>query len=206
MEFTVDRERHLYTLDGSRLDSVTDILVGLGVVDPTYYTEVGRIRGSKVHLGCELMEKPGGLDWESLKPIEAALGEPITDYVRGYERFLRETGWVSTHIEEAGFNRDYQYAGTPDRVGRFPGDALDCIIDIKTGMSVHPSTALQTAAYDLMVPNEGPPRRRYGVSLKGDRNYSLKPFTDHNDGQTFLSALPIYRWRKKHGLIPKRDA
>ena len=202
MAFIVDKAKHTYHLDGEKLDSVTDMMIGLGIIDPTYYTVSGRIRGSKVHLGCELLEKPGGLDWESLKPIEAALGEPIEPFVRGYERFLKETGWVSTEIEKPGYSRQWKYAGTKDREGYFPGDKLKSILDIKTGKSVHVGTAIQTAAYDEMEKKEGDePRRRYAIALPGNGDYDIKPWTDHNDGQTFLSSLPMYRWRKKNGLI-----
>ena len=206
MGFTVDRERHLYALHRVPLDSVTDILQELGVVDPTYYNETGKIRGGKVHLGTALLERPGGLDWESLKPIEDALGEPITPYVRAYERYLRETGWKSQIIEKAYYHPDYLYAGTPDRIGRFPDDKLGSLLDLKTGKSVHPGTALQTGAYDEMVPREGGiPRRRYGVLLKVDGDFILKRFDDHNDGQTFLAGLTLHRWRKNHGITNRKD-
>lgn len=200
-EFLVDRENHLYKLRGERLDSVTEILVGLGILDPTYYTETGRVRGKRVHEATELIESPGGLKWESLKPIEDMLGEPITLFAKGWERFLRETGWKSTAIEEAGYHPLYKYAGTLDRRGRFPDDKLESILDIKTGKGIHKGTAIQTAGYDEMIPNpDGGPRRRWGILLPGNGDFKINPYKDLTDGATFISALPLYRWKMQMGL------
>lgn len=197
----VDRGRHSYFLkpDMRQLLSVTDTLRILGIVDPTYYSDRGRIRGEKVHLATRLLEEPRGLNWESLKPIEEAIGEPVTMYTRAWERFLRETCWRSTAIELAVLHPDYLYAGTLDRLGHFP-DGWPCLMDIKTG-AIADWVELQTAAYSEAHPPDpsGRQRKRFTIRLFPDGDYKYYPLTDLNAGRIFTCMHAAALWKRQHG-------
>jgi len=190
-----DPKAHTYHLGRERLFSVTEVLEATGFIDAMWFTEAARIRGSRVHSATALLDE-GRLDWESLAPIEAALNEPIADYVRAWEAFKHETGFAPATIESRGYHPRYKYAGTLDRIGTF-ADGREALIDIKTG-PIEDWVGLQTAAYSAMHPTNGP-RARYGVGLRPDGTYTIKKFTDVDDEATFLYALAVLRWRSRHG-------
>ena len=110
-DFEFDEEDHVYTLDGVVIRSVTEILTALGYIDPRWFTELPCIRGIKVHKACSILETTGGVNWDGLKAIEDQLGTPIVGFVRGYERFKRETGWLSNRTEYPRYYRGGLYAG-----------------------------------------------------------------------------------------------
>ena len=203
--FRKDEARHIYTLGRLILPSVTTILGELGLISD-FYTEEGRIRGQAVHMACQYLDE-GVLDWESLKATEDALSQPIGAYVKGWRRFCKDTGFKPRLIEVPFYHPDHLYAGTPDRVGTFPGDKYETILDLKTG-AVPKWTALQTAGYDEIVPRlDGRYRRRAAVQLTADGDF--KPpvlFDDLNDGRTFLNYAAAHRWGRKNGYYKPVDA
>jgi len=201
----VDRERHEYRLigrwggPGAILESVTDVLRGVGIINPEWYTMTSRLRGRAVHRACHLLDI-GDLDWESLKPIEDALSEPITGYVKGWARFKRELGFVPAIIERSIYHPAYLYAGTPDRIGETP-DGKQILLDIKTG-PVEDWCAVQLSGYDEALTAQGMVgwRRRMGIQLKPGGDFAPpRFFDDAYDGPIFLNMLAEFRWRKLHG-------
>ncbi len=184
-----------YTLDGGRIISVTEVLTALRFINPEFYTEAGRVRGEKVHKATALIEGPG-LDWDSLKAIEDAIQQPVVPYVRGWDRFLRETGWKSTHIEDPGYDHSFLVAGCPDRRGNFPGDKKHGL-EIKTG-NPEGWWEYQVGGYSEIF--------KLGlahwtiVRLKGDSDFTLEPIKDLNAGSKFLSMATVYECGRKHGI------
>ena len=116
---------HVYTLqelDTSKrqtIPSVTDVLVALKIITPKWYTPKARIRGKAVHLATMYLDQ-GRLNWESIKATEEALEQNVTGYVRAWERYKTDTGFVSKLIETPQYHEVHRYGGTPDRVGGFP--------------------------------------------------------------------------------------
>lgn len=190
-----DPKEHEYWLGRDRLESVTEVIEGLGIIDATWFTETSRIRGARVHSATALFDQ-GRLDWESLAPIEAVLGEPIANYVRAWEAFRNETGFTPAKIEIIGYHDRYRYAGTLDRIGTF-ANGREALLDIKTG-PVEDWVGLQTAAYNAMHPSQRP-RARCGVGLRADGTYMIREFPDVDDEPTFLYALAVLRWGRRHG-------
>ena len=195
----VDRKLHRYWRGEERLDSVTDILGDLGIIETEFFTEDARARGHAVHRACEFLDE-GDLDWSSLAPIEKKICQPVAPYVRAWERFKRETGFVCKVIERPVYHSLYLYAGTPDRIGVFPNEKGEALLDLKTGEALD-WAGLQTGGYDeaLGKPQFGGWRRRYAVKLRADGDFRLVPFEDVNDGKTFLSMFVTHRWGKNHG-------
>ncbi|MBU1082470.1 MAG: hypothetical protein KKB59_18435, partial [Spirochaetes bacterium] len=105
-------EGHIYTLDGSRLPSVTGILKAEGFIDDRFYDEYSRTRGTYVHKATHL-DDTGELDEETLDPV-------IAPYVEGWRKFKRESGFCVEKSEVPMCSKTYRYAGTPDVIGHFP--------------------------------------------------------------------------------------
>ena len=198
-ELVVDRKLHEYRLDGTKLVSVTDVLGDLGIIEAEFFTEDARARGQAVHRACHFLDE-GDLDWSSLEPIEKAICQPVVPYVKAWEAFKHETGFIPKVIEQPVFHPLYHYAGTPDRIGVFPGGKGEALIDLKTGKAAA-WTGLQTGGYDeaLGRPRFGKWRVRWAVELRADGDFRLIPFEDVNDGKTFLSMFVSHRWGKNHG-------
>lgn len=202
--FHFDEPTHRYTLNGTRLWSVTEILRDIGYIDATWFTDAARERGKAVHMACHFLDE-GDLDWKSLEPIEEALGESIIARVKAYEKFKAETGFEPdpNWIERPGYHPIYLYAGTCDRKGRFP-DGRRAIVDLKTG-PIEDWVELQLGGYDEMIPAEDKPRHLLGLELRADGDYSTKPFTNVNAGRIFLSVQTAHRWGKEHGKFAEPD-
>lgn len=184
-ELQFDPESHVYTIDGKNLPSVTTIIKEAGLIDSTWFTEAAMMRGIYVHQATELLDK-NDLDESSLDPI-------LAPYVDAYKRFLDDTGFYISYIEKIVYNATYGYAGRLDRLGKFPTDKIESIIDIKTGKP-EKWHGVQLAAYGLCLGNE--PRKRFGLYLSDTGNYRLERYTDRQDMQIFLACLTIYKFKE----------
>lgn len=209
-----DEQTHTYLLDGHEIPSVTQIMKVAGIIDGSFYNDVGRLRGSAVHLATqyldegELNPENGALDW-------ASLDAEITPYVHAYVRFKQESGFVPEMIEKRVLHtRDVgkppciAYAGTLDRTGHFPCTGSPsgsyAILDIKTG-SIPKWAGIQLAAYAHALPPEIP-IRRFALQLKNTGKYKLQEFKDTDDYMAFYGACHIVQgqrlinqWRVKNG-------
>lgn len=184
-ELIFDKERHVYSVNGRVLPSVTGILKAEGFIDDTWFTEDARLRGTYVHLACHLYDM-GTLDENELDPA-------LRPYLNGYIRFKADTGFEVVESEVPRYHEQYLFAGTPDKIGVMA--KADTLIDLKSGL-VSPWTALQTAAYELTLDR---PMKRFGVQLTDDGKYKMIPFQDRTDRNIFLSALAVHNWKINHG-------
>lgn len=109
---TFEPEGHIYTWQGRRLPSITQILKAEGFINTDWYDEWSRDKGSMVHLACHY-EVFGELD-------EDSIDDEIKPYLVAFRRFMSESGFKVERSEVPGVNTTYLYAGTPDLVGCFP--------------------------------------------------------------------------------------
>ena len=182
-----DAEKHIYTLNGRQLVSVTQSLVLGGLVDPTWFTDFGRDRGTAVHEAV-LYDVQADLDRASVHPA-------IRGYVDGWFRFLIESRFkpIPKFCERRQFHPLHFYAGTLDLWGLL--NARHVIIDVKTGDA---STAgYQTAAYSKFPAFMAYNPDRYSLRLYPDGRYKLNKHDDPNDWLVFLNNLERIR---KEGL------
>lgn len=193
--FRFSVEEHIYTLGAQRLPSVTDILGALGFIDKRWFTGEARERGRAVHIATHYLEE-GDLDLDSLKATEEALQQPVVPYVRGWERFLRETGWKSTHIEGPGYDPSLLVAGCPDRRGNFP-EGKRHGLEIKTG-APEGWWEYQVGGYSEIF--KLPLADWTIVRLKADADFILESVKDLNAGSKFLSMATVYDCGRKHGI------
>lgn len=177
-----DEEKHLYSVEGKRLISVTQALslVDDRIFRDKYYLERGRI----VHLITELYDK-NELDESSVDP-------EVEGYFTAYKRFLLETGFVVRLIEHRMADLKWQFAGTLDREGAMQN--YGAIVDLKTGS---PSRVdhLQGSAYHHLYGS--PAHKVFDLYLHEDGTYKLvevpKPRILF---PTFCAVLTAYRFKE----------
>lgn len=197
--FHFDEEKHLYTLDGLELESVTGILKAEGFIDTRFYDEWSRARGEYVHTMIHLYDR-GELDEEALDP-------QLVPYLEAYKKFLKESCFRVVDSEVPRYHPQLLYAGTPDKVGFFdvaPTKDILSVIDIKSGRP-EPWAAIQTAGYVLLIISEFkvPRVNRYALELRNDATYKLIPYKDRADAGTWLSVLAVHNWKKNNLRRPQ---
>jgi len=197
-----DPAKHLYTLCGKKQRSVTEILADSSVVESEWYTEEARERGRAVHAALEYADQDD-LD-------EGSVHESILGYVKAAHQFRKDSGCKNVLVEPYGFHPLHRFAGKPDRIIILNGWLA--VLDYKSG-SMMPWTALQTAAYEALLPYLVTPYgqlfgevmdklpfikgvRRYGCELRKNGTYRLKRFEDRNDFKVFLGCQAIHNWKQ----------
>jgi ATP-dependent exoDNAse (exonuclease V) beta subunit len=189
-----DKAAHRYSLSGRSIPSVTQILgsyTDLSRVSPDVLKRAQEF-GTAVHTMTELHDL-NRLDESSLDPA-------LRPYLDAWIQFRGITGFCPLVVEERLYckKHGFEIAGTLDRVGDLRGELV--LIDIKSGSSVFPTTALQTAAYaEAYRSTTGSRiRRRFACRLDAG-SFELIEFKDRSDWSTFLSMLQIHNWRMKNG-------
>jgi len=200
--FVFDAETHTYTLDGRRLISLTEALHVAGFISgEEWFTEEARLRGSAVHAACWYFDER---DFN-----ESTLDPRIRPYLDAWKRFREESGWAAENTDESGRDTSIKeeplwsfegFATTPDRVGELGGHPT--ILEIKTGLESPwhgPQTAGQAIARSERTGRALHTLRRYGVYLRNDGTYRLRPKTDRGDYAAFRAALTVALWKGLHG-------
>jgi len=161
--FVFDEGRHVYTLNGADLPSVTTVIDNgvrpyAGV--PRELLDRAARFGTAMHLMVKyyLAEE---LDEDSLDP-------PLAGCLQGFKTFQAERPDIFEEqpiVEKPGYHKRLKYAGTPDL------DFPRIVIDIKSRETNMLTDGMQTAAYDHMT-GKGD-RERYVLELHQDGNYKL---------------------------------
>ena len=193
-----DEASHTYTDQHGRV--VPSVTQALNVLDsyrgiPPAVLEKAAQRGTAVHKAVEL-HLQGDLDEMSLDP-------EVADYFYAYWKFEREHRYQPEHSELRVFSNKFRYAGTLDLAGPDPSNKRGyAIIDIKTSRELMPSVGPQLAAYEKAFREsiDVSPRRklkRYGLLLKSDGTYELKPYDGAADFSVFLACLTVCNYQEK---------
>lgn len=196
IDLAFNEERHEYRLNGRIVPSVTDVLQPLEMLDgiPWETLEAARIFGQHVHLACHY-HNTGELEWTTLD-------EKLAAYVRGFLKFLADSGFVVLASEERVASVKCGYAGTLDLrgvMGRRSVRARRALIDIKSTATMPRTVGPQTAGYANAYTETTGEKvdDRYCLHL-GPDSYKLVKLTDGRGVQdltVFISALNIHRFR-----------
>jgi hypothetical protein len=181
-----DEQGHIYRQGGIIYPSVTQILMANGCYGDAvkFFTDLGRERGSYVHLLVKY-HLGGCLDYDEIDPV-------LLPYFNAWLKFEKDVGYASFSCEVPLVDEIHGFAGTPDLIGNV--FSQDAVLDLKSG-ALLPATGLQLAGYEIL---HGKPLKRYGLQLQNTGNYKLTPFQDRQDRGVFLSALTMYRWKKNN--------
>lgn len=195
MKISFHAPTHTYDIDGVRVPSVTQVLAPQNdwSMVPAWQLEAAAALGRDVHTAVNLLAR-GVLDWESLD-------DALVPYVRGAERFLRESGGVVIAAEQVVGSKSLGVAGTLDLMMTW--DNWLYLIDWKVSAAVPSTVGAQLAAYlQLYVETYNNGRRlrrarRLCVRL-GHDSYSTQRMDELNgDFQLFLSCLNTFKHRER---------
>lgn len=187
-----DPDRHVYSIDGVPVPSVTQILAPLSAaeyrgVSPGVMERAATL-GKAVHRLIEL-DIARALDEDTLDPV-------LLPYLVRWREFVAQSGFEPTMTETIVYSARYGYAGTLDLFGRFNGGFA--LIDTKRTAAVPRTAGPQTAAYQQAhLEYFGPvgASKRYVLHLAPER-WRLVQQNDPNDLRVFLSALTLHNWEK----------
>lgn len=178
-----DEDTHIYTVDGRIVDPcVTGLLKAVGLIDDTWFTEFGRLRGKLTHKVIKYFND-GELDEATVDPV-------LQPYFQAYVRFLVDTGFVVVNSELIVYEPALDYIGTLDLEGYFPRNPKILYIADNKCNKVHDWTRLQLSLYRKA---RGLPRRRFGLELHGNGTYKYVEFKDPYDEAEALGLLKEYR-------------
>jgi hypothetical protein len=186
-ELSFEPSTHSYTLGDKKLPSVTQVLRFLEDFEhvPQHLLEAAAQFGRHVHEACHL-HNLGVLDWDRLD------GQ-LEPYVRAYDKFLVESGFVVTASEERVANAVYGYAGTLDVRGLL--NKRPTLIDIKSTATLSRTVGPQTAAYEKCMAVR---HARAALHLRPDGTYRFTKFTEPTDWPMFQSCLNLNNWKNRH--------
>lgn len=191
--FEFDQEKHLYTVAGKQVLSVTQVLAKAGICDFSHVDEEVRIhsmkRGQSVHWMLQL-EDEGALNYRTVP-------RSLRGYRKAYKTWKQQSGFTPLWIERQ-FVSKFGYAGTIDRAGSFPattmfGSGTSAVVDLKTG-EIADWVRFQLCAYAASVhPNPYLARniRRIAVRVNSDGTHRVKEFplcTWDSDWAKFIEA------------------
>ena len=181
---------HTYTLDGTKVPSVTTLLKNSNIIKTSFYTNRGADNGKRRHLLTELYDL-GSLDWGSI-------ADEDMNYLSAWIKAKQDLNVVvsdSSEIEVKLYSVLMGYAGTADRICVVNGERT--VVDIKTGAK-EKWHSLQLILYALAYSEiyEQPRPKMMGIYLKKNGRYS---FTEHNydDAQVAMAAVRIQKWKDK---------
>lgn len=183
-EIVLDSD-HRYFVDGVRKPGVTEILDFNGLIPQFSKNDFAAEKGSAIHLAAKLLFQ-GCLDWSTVD-------ERIVQYVRSLELFISTTGFKALSVEQAGYQRVFDYCGTWDVTGMFSNDSNDIVIDLKSG-SPAKWHGVQLASYQQLCSA----KRRASLYLQVDG--SIAKFVEHKDPnhwKVFVACLEIYKKEKE---------
>lgn len=179
-----DEARHIYTVDGKTVPSVTHITRFLSVdlmTANTWARDAAADRGTRVHAitAC--------IDYGEMPEVE----EDIAGYVDAYLRFLADYSVEWDGIERIVYCEEFGYAGTCDRFGRV--DGVPTVLDIKTSAALRvPQVSAQCAAYERALWwADNATRRLSALRLARDGTYEYRALDKSTGWELFRACLTI---------------
>lgn len=188
-----DEETHRYYLDEVLIPGTTGILADNGFIDTEFYTEEGRIRGTRVHLLCQFFDE-GRYDASEAERFGLA------GYVESWRKLKARLSMEMVGIEELLAHPVYRFGGRPDRLVKIRGRLW--VIDQKTG-GREKWHRLQLGSYEQLYLANGTvgPICRGGAYLKADGSIAdFIEYSDMNDGLNFLSLVAATHLRAEYGV------
>lgn len=168
LPFRFDYDAHVYYVNDKPVPNITSMLVTVGKVDPTYYTEDARERGRAVHA------LTADVDLRAVDPTR--LVSKYRGYVLAHVAAMARLKPTFVAVEEPDVHPLYRFGGRPDRVAKVFG--VLSVLDEKTGRE-EKWHAVQTALQAILK------AWRYGLEPEAMQRFTL--YLD--DGGGFRNKL-----------------
>ena len=201
-ELKFDKKKHIYTVNGKRVLSVTTVLPDIPehLLYKQFFIDK-TLLGNRVHGYVDVINKHY-METEKVPDPKLYEGENFLTsdepYVKAYLKFLRVRRPKILFSEEKMFHVKYGYAGTVDLVAAISGKFG--VLDVKTTTTIAPYAKLQLAAYVMMYNHRYPSKMvfdRYIVHLKPNATYEVVPYYKKDlkeDFNVFLCKLKSAQW------------
>lgn len=204
-----DADRHIYTINGTAVPSVTQVLSEERFIDfsgiPESTLAEARARGTYVHQVLHAYLEDD-YDLDDCDPRFRGYVNSAVYYLAELGKTpLRDPDGKAIAVEYRFWHQSRMFAGTIDYVGWDPDNVLS-LDDWKTGHPLDVAADLQTAAYqcgvrDCLIPTfeipySGEIRRRAVRLFKDGRPGKPDPYHDPNDLAIFFSALNCVHYRR----------
>lgn len=189
-ELQFEEKRHLYTINGIKLPSVTEIIDPVSYIVYKGVDEFAKLkagwRGTDVHFAIELYNDTGVIEIE----------EKFKGYLDAYLQFREDykKRLKVLHSEMRTYHKDLKYAGTIDMIAELDGKRI--IIDYKTtSQLLSYLVALQTPAYmeavnSWLKDDEKKLEECYVLHLEKNGNYNFVKVDNRYD--IFIKLYSVY--------------
>ncbi len=202
MNVTLDKEAHVYHIDGRRAPGIHEILEATGVIDTFMRDEYALMRGQRIHTAIEHDIKWKG-DFDESDMSEDERG------CLAAARKAREELPLPVYPNQAEIlsaNTELWYATQIDALA-YRSTSMVCV-NWKTG-KYYDYYAIQSAA-EAMIVNPSNPLDVYRLSvmLQSDGNYHPIPHNEASDFKVWQGCCDIFNWKTKRGggVRPKQPA
>lgn len=180
-----EEERHLYTLGGFKLPSVTQIMEPLSLLlykdVPTGTLGEAADRGTRAHEQVSHIVDYGVVECD----------DDTEPYIKAFQDFNAtfQPHWIASEFRT--YHKHLHYAGTIDLIAEAEDGAVD-VMDIKTTAQFHSvMLSVQLAAYaEALVSHGVKVRNLYGLQLLKDGRYRFEQIDGNY--KLFLHCLAIY--------------
>jgi len=176
---SLDKQTHQYTLDGTPLPSVTQIVTSV-VGSPNaddYYLQRGRVLHKAIALALT-----GRLDRSTVDPR-------IAGRLAQAEKAVAELAISNPIVEVMLAHPLYKYAGTADLYA----DGL--LVDWKS--SDDRRAEIQVGGYVLLLEADKKPVKRCAAIVLDDDRYTVHWYKPPRASRLFLAALTLYAWKEE---------
>jgi len=194
-----------YEIDGKKYPRVTAILDIIHRPElERWRREIGNIQadrirndtaqiGSSLHHICCFFNRDQSFEM----PSTSQLGQMFDTYRKWFGMVVDTV----VAAEQLVVSKKFGYAGTLDLLAVLKGDTTPSVIDLKTSKTFWPTMALQLAAYQQALLEEGKEVDRRLV-IRIDRvetgKLQVREFAQHaRDLNAFLAALSLFRYFEK---------
>lgn len=188
VDLNFDESIHIYTRNGVRLPSVTQLMSPLSQLIyggvPTQAMAEAANRGSRAHEQVEHIVKYGIVETD-----------PDTEgYVQAFNVFQNDKKPTWAGSEYRTYHKNLLYAGTLDLIGHVTpddGHGFD-VVDLKTTSRLYPTMlSVQLGAYAEALKSHGLKIRHvYGLQLRKDGGYTLERLEPNY--KLFLHCMAVY--------------
>lgn len=204
MPLTLDRDTHVYTLDGAEIPGTTDILSSVGVRDKSKNWHPIITDFNHDEIACNFGNALHAVAKYDGDGIPCEYDPQMEPWVEQYRRF-----WASVQPctimcnEQPLYSKLYGYAGTPDRV--YMKDGIIYLRDWKSAEARSKSWRYQLSAYRQLIIERFELKSNARIECATVRflknRFIVDPWTDMPGAfMTFKSALNIYKAFQKKGI------
>lgn len=194
-------EPHEYRLKGARLWSPSGVFVEVRWVDPTYYNEESRYRGTYVHHATHLVDDEDPGIWQQIH-------KPYLGFVEAYCEFKELWRYKPRMREKPIYNPLFHYGVTPDGEGTIQGGD-DALVEMKTG-SLPWWVRYQLAAQSMAVSafdTRDILRRRIALELRANGKFrAVEIKLDDHDDDDLKWQWALGTARTHHREPPQKNA